>query len=243
MTPRINLITLLLAACMSLPAAAQAPVAPAPVPPAAENAAPVAATPNSATPNSAPAATLPVAPQSTEGAAPPPDTTAPAAPNAAAGAVPAPPAQTDLAKASQQIFLQALEKELTASAPNPTYVPPGVPSLFFSPSEYAALQEARSGFAIQKSEEAVLEELQSNGPTIREISLQGILFRGASDWTIWLNKQQLTPERLPLEIIDLRVHKDFIELKWFDRDANQIVPIRLRPNQRFNLDARIFLPG
>ena len=89
----------------------------------------------------------------------------------------------------------------------------------------------------------MLQELQSNEPSIREISLQGILYRGPSDWTIWMNKQQLTPDAMPLEVIDLKVHKEFIELRWFDRDANQIVPIRLRPNQRFNLDARIFLPG
>jgi hypothetical protein len=32
-------------------------------------------------------------------------------------------------------------------------------------------------------------------------------------------------------------------MKWFDEYTNQVFPIRLRPHQRFNIDARMFLPG
>ncbi|MES2729845.1 MAG: hypothetical protein V4621_07095 [Pseudomonadota bacterium] len=163
-------------------------------------------------------------------------------------AAPAPPAEAasvlQVAKpVSQADFLRALNQELEAQAKAPVYTPPGVPSLFLTPQDYARLQEARQGFAIQKDDLDIDSMLQGSVLGPREISLQGIVYRGAKDWVIWLNKEQMTPDRLPLEILDITVHRDFIELRWFDRATNKTYPIRLRPNQRFNIDARIFLPG
>ena len=77
----------------------------------------------------------------------------------------------------------------------------------------------------------------------REISLAGIVYRGAKEWTIWLNDLRVSPTAIPDEVLDLKVHKDYIELEWFDSSTNQIFPIRLRAHQRFNLDTRMFLPG
>ena len=65
----------------------------------------------------------------------------------------------------------------------------------------------------------------------------------ANDWTIWLNNQRVTPNAIPPEVMDLKVHKEYIEMKWFDDYTNQIFPLRLRTHQRFNIDSRVFLPG
>jgi hypothetical protein len=43
--------------------------------------------------------------------------------------------------------------------------------------------------------------------------------------------------------MDIKVSRAYIDLKWFDGYTNKIYPIRLRPQERFNLDSRIFLPG
>jgi hypothetical protein len=185
-------------------------------------------------------------PSPTPSASAPPTSDVPAAGASGVPATPSPAGSLLVGQpplTQQQEFIRALEQELLASAPNQTYVPPGVPSLFLTPQEYASLQEARNGFAVQKDPEEVGMILEEGIPAMREISLQGILFKSESDWTIWMNNQQMTPDRLPLEILEIHVTKDYVAIKWFDRDANQVVPVRLRPNQRFNLDARIFLPG
>jgi len=79
--------------------------------------------------------------------------------------------------------------------------------------------------------------------SIRELSLGGILYSDKKDWTIWLNGQRITPATKPEEVVGLKVFKDYIELKWFDKKSLQIYPIRLRSHQRFNLDNNLFLPG
>ncbi|MCF8495827.1 MAG: hypothetical protein K9G62_04075 [Alphaproteobacteria bacterium] len=82
-------------------------------------------------------------------------------------------------------------------------------------------------------------------PTItdREIALGGIAYTSAKEWTIWLNGHRITPKAIPHEIRDIKVYKEYIELKWFDEITNRIFPIRLRPHQRFSLDSKVFLPG
>ena len=77
----------------------------------------------------------------------------------------------------------------------------------------------------------------------RELSLGGIIYASSSDWSIWMNGQKITPNRLPPEILDIKVRKKYIRLKWFDAYTNQIFPVKLKPHQRFNIDTRIFLPG
>ncbi len=147
-------------------------------------------------------------------------------------------------------ILKNIEKEMKKKKGKDVYERSSVPSLIFTPSQYALLREARVGF---NTRIPTLQELQNtpnpNDPNyrapamVRDISLGGIAFTSPDDWTIWLNKTRITPDALPSEAIDLRVYKDFIELKWFDAQSNQVYPIRLRPNQKFNLDTRIFLPS
>jgi hypothetical protein len=126
-------------------------------------------------------------------------------------------------------------------------------SLVFTYWEYTAIEDAkRSRGNVRPPTEDELTRDLNKGPQTekvkpppeeRDISLGGIVYVDGSDWTIWLNDQRITPDAIPPEVIDLRVYKDHIDLKWLDDYTNQIFPIRLRAHQRFNIDTRIFLPG
>lgn len=129
-------------------------------------------------------------------------------------------------------------------------------SILFTQWEHVALEDARHAQGVQRAPtQAELERnLRRLGveeerkkikppPEQRNITLGGIAYTSKDDWTIWLNGQRVTPKALPGEILDLKVYNEYVEFKWFDDFTNQIFPIRLRPHQRFNIDARIFLPG
>ncbi len=147
-------------------------------------------------------------------------------------------------------ILKSIEVEIKKKKGNNIFERSSIPSLVFTPSQYALLREARIGFNTRiPTAQELARAGDPNDPNyrppaaIRDVRLGGIAFNTPDDWTIWLNSSRVTPDALPSEAIDLRVYKDFIELKWFDVVTNQVFPIRLRMNQRFNLDTRIFLPS
>ena len=145
---------------------------------------------------------------------------------------------------------QEAEKEIT---------PDTIPSLFFTYWEHATIQDAkkeraRSGVRqapttsqlnqdLWKATPQTDEKKPPPPPEQRELRLGGIVYVSKEDWTIWLNEQRVTPKAVPPQVIDLRVYDDHIDVKWLDDYTNQIFPLRLRPQQRFNFDSRIFLPG
>jgi len=120
-----------------------------------------------------------------------------------------------------------------------------IPSLLFTPSEQSLIAEAREGFLARPPTDFELRQAEDGnvprGP--RELALGGIIYTSSSDWSIWMNGQKITPQRLLPEMLDIKVRKKYIKLKWFDAYTNQIFPIKLKPHQRFNIDTRIFLPG
>lgn len=163
------------------------------------------------------------------------------------------PSQVELqaSYSPEVLILKKVEEELKAKYKNDIYVPPSIPSLMFTSSQQSLLREAGSGFKM-----SLLDETQDGTsasgsrrgtavvPTgVRKLALGGIVFTTPDNWTIWLNQQRVTPSTLPPEAVDIRVYKEFIELKWFDSSTNQIYPVRLRPNQIFHLDGKIFVPG
>lgn len=140
----------------------------------------------------------------------------------------------------QAVVMTPIEKEINEQL---AYLRPSVnietmPSLFFSIWEHDLVRDARRGL---NTRDASDDGVDISAP--RDISLGGIVYAGKADWTIWLNNVRISPTRIPTEVMDLKVFRDYIELEWFDATTNQIFPIRLRPHQRFNLDTRIFLPG
>lgn len=137
----------------------------------------------------------------------------------------------------------------------PTDVSPAdLRSLFYTKWQYALLAEAKRGFLTRPVDQAALRRVENKGfidsvpqeervRGIRELSLSGISYASKNNWTIWLNSQRMGPEALAEEILDIKVTRNYIDLKWFDPYTNMVYPIRLRPHERFNLDSRIFLPG
>lgn len=175
-----------------------------------------------------------------------------------ADAAAAPPAQTapqgqeDVASAS---VAQAPDQSQEVIVPSEIEINPvEMPSVLFTYWEHTAIKEAkraRGSVRAPTAEELARDLSKGEGdvakikppPEERDIKLGGIVFNSQADWTIWLNGKRVTPNAVPEEVLDLRVFSEYIELKWFDDYTNQIFPIRLRTNQRFNIDTRIFLPG
>ncbi len=124
-----------------------------------------------------------------------------------------------------------------------------IPSLFFTYWQHRAIIDAkRSRGVVRPPTQAELDALESGedfivDPGPRDIILSGIVYTTKNDWVIWLNGKRIMPDAVPKEVLDLRVFKDYIEIKWLDDYTNQIFPLRLRAHQRFNMDNRIFLPG
>ncbi|MBI1301040.1 MAG: hypothetical protein GC137_05185 [Alphaproteobacteria bacterium] len=126
--------------------------------------------------------------------------------------------------------------------------PEEIPSLFFTFWQSRAIEDAKNAVGtVRPPTDAELDTIPGDDvprdPGIRNIQLGGIVYEGKEVWTIWLNGQRVTPDSVPKEVLDLRVFDDYIELKWLDEYTNQVFPIRMRAHQRFNLDARMFLPG
>lgn len=170
--------------------------------------------------------------------------------------VPAAPETTDIAAVpppSAETKPPSPEKEIAdqVSLMKPAINVDLIPSLFFSRWEHDLIQDARRGLITRPpespddfaAEPIVPSQPVDTGPAPRNVTLAGIVFRSNKDWVIWLNNRRVLPNAIPSEILDLQVHKDYIKLEWFDKDSNQIFPIKLRPHQTFNLDTRIFLPG
>lgn len=193
---------------------------------------------------------LPAMAQDNKGASPKP-AGAPESKSAAAPAPVTPPAQAPAATTPPpQKF--GLNGEDRADAPVFSYE--RFQSLVFTYWEHAAIMDMkRARGETRAPDEAELQQALKNKqdetkkvkppPEEREIRLAGIAYNGPADWTIWLNEKRIQPDAIPKEVLDLKVYKTYIEMKWFDEWTNQIYPIRLRPHQRFNLDARMFLPG
>ncbi len=123
-------------------------------------------------------------------------------------------------------------------------------SLFFTAYEQNLIEDARKGLVARaptdfEISDSIKDQKEGSRPTMgpRELAVGGIVYISSGDWTVWINGQKITPDRLPSEILDIRVYKNYIKIKWFDAYTNQIFPIKIKTHQRFNIDTRIFLPG
>lgn len=130
--------------------------------------------------------------------------------------------------------------------------PQGYRSLFFMPDEHARVMGAFSRHMPGAAAPAAPATPTSAAPlpTARDgemapriLHLSGIVYANPQDWSIWLNGKQITPTSQPDEVRGLRVLRDYIELQWYDVETKAVVPVRLRPQQRFHLDTHSFLPG
>lgn len=121
-------------------------------------------------------------------------------------------------------------------------------SNLFTSLEYMEIQNARKSIgevAVRspKSRRNTAEPIVMPPPEERYITLNGIIYTSKTDWVVWMNGKKIQPDALPEEAIAFEVFPNYIQVKWYDDYTNQIIPLRLRPMQRFNIDQRIFLPG
>lgn len=146
-----------------------------------------------------------------------------------------------------------------------------VPSLFFSEKEQKVLDEvlrrsnSRSAnlardaldgvgtvsdeILAKLQEEDRLKEMQrladerikKNIPQV--LVMGGIMYKKDGDWAIWLNNHLVTPRSQPEEITEIKVTKDFVELKWKDPLTGRIYPVRMRPNQSYDMATGTFYQG
>ncbi len=153
-------------------------------------------------------------------------------------------------KASYAIENQEGEALLSKEKKRDSFDINKIQSLFFTYWQHRAIKDAlrdkEKGGVVRAPTQAELDALDSDvkkDPGPRDVSLGGIVFTTKDDWVIWLNGKRVMPDAVPKEILDLRVFKNYIEVKWLDEYTNQIFPLRLRTHQRFNMDRKIFLPG
>ena len=119
-----------------------------------------------------------------------------------------------------------------------------IPSLVFTKTEHEEIIIARrSAGNVRAPHNTTAGDKTPPPPEERYIELQGIVYTSKDDWIIWLNGKRISPKALPEEALGMEVYRDYIEIKWYDDYTNQIIPLRLRPMQRFNIDTRMFLPG
>lgn len=141
----------------------------------------------------------------------------------------------EIIKLRDNLELQKRLSEITIEDPS------DLRTLMFTLWQYQLLQDAKQGYISNLTDESAEDYGTNSG--LRELSLSGIAYKNAKTWTVWLNGERVTPEAIPLEVIDIKVRNEYVELKWYDSINNLVYPIRLRPHERFNLDSRIFLPG
>lgn len=98
------------------------------------------------------------------------------------------------------------------------------------------------GTGVQEGEEgAEVKPYYPPIPTKRIISVSGLLYRSPGDWIVWLNGHKLVPgSRLP-ELVDIRVERDRVHLKWFDIGMAKILSITLRPRQTYDITSGVML--
>ncbi len=159
--------------------------------------------------------------------------------------------EQDINELSEGVIMDDIEIEDRLKLTNTSVTPKQISSLFFTTGEIALLRDAKKGLFTRPPTEAEVQIEQNAASddrvlrpnSVREIALGGILYHSSNDWTIWLNSQKITPKNIPSAIIDITVTEEHIKMKWLDFQTNQIFPVKLRANQRFNFDTRIFLPG
>jgi hypothetical protein len=134
-------------------------------------------------------------------------------------------------KAEREAAKKAAEEEAKRAAEIAAR-PPFAKSLLFTELELDTIRKTEEGRAVQST--AKLESVELI-PVDRKIWLQGIFYRAANDWIIWLNGYKLTPYYMLPEIRGIRVDRDRVHLEWYDIGKNGIINITLQPHQVYDI--------
>lgn len=112
-------------------------------------------------------------------------------------------------------------------------------SLFFSEDDITRIRVTLAGM----DSDLVTDGGEGDKPENRMLRLSGITYSGPDQWMIWLNGLRITPHNMPPQMVDISVARTYIDLKWFDNTLKKIIMIRLRPNQVYDINTGIMLPG
>lgn len=124
------------------------------------------------------------------------------------------------------------------SAPQPG----SAQSLFFFPGEVTLIEQARQMMESEielvfedpsEQPEQEQEEAIVTGPD--RLHLGAVLFGGPQDWTLWLNGERVTPDRLPERIEAISVAPERVRMTWQDVPRDRRVTVELRPRQSWDL--------
>ncbi|MDP2205203.1 MAG: hypothetical protein Q8K65_02745 [Alphaproteobacteria bacterium] len=147
-------------------------------------------------------------------------------------------AQPDTTAQSDAVGVAVDAAEAGQPAAEPVAAPATVKTpfrgtLLFSGVEIAALREAAAG---RRSNEAFLDaEKTELIPVDRKIKLSGIYYKDDATWIVWLNGYKLHPSYLLKEIHRIDVKKDEIFLSWYDIGLNDVINIKMRPHQVYDI--------
>ncbi len=150
--------------------------------------------------------------------------------------------------ASGEVLIRKIDIAADLPWRRPSVNPDSVTSLFFTAWTRQLIREVRQGgiFALEPEPSELRKDaaVPKTWPKPQGmLALSGISYHSNDNWTIWLNGKRITPNALPKEVLDLKVRRNYIDVKWFDSRSNTVFPVRLRPHQRFDLSSRMFLPG
>lgn len=156
-----------------------------------------------------------------------------AAPDAAAAsAAPAAPAVDPAAEAAAKAAAEAAAKA-AEEARIAELNKPFRDSVLFTPAEVTAVREAAAGRRTnEKFLDADKEELI---PVDRKIKLSGIYYKNDSTWIVWMNGYKLHPRYLLPEIHKIQVKQDEVYLEWYDIGLNNIIKLKMRPHQIYDI--------
>lgn len=127
--------------------------------------------------------------------------------------------------------------------------------LFWNNAELSIISQIKRGVikVVPIDDSLVIEDLLNDGdiPIItktkkykvpRDLRLSALIYNSKDDWSVWLNGMKITPDSDVTEVRYLNVNENYIEIKWFDAVTNKIYPVRIKPDQRYNIDTGLFLP-
>jgi len=154
---------------------------------------------------------------------------------AAAGATPAPGDKLTTITTSNGTTISVPAPE----APKVAIDEPFAQSLFLTPEDLVAIERALKGVVSAGSGSSGTQEI----PQVRKIVLSGVSYKSPNDWVVWINGQKIVPGLMLKEIVDIKVERDLVHLKWFDIGLNGVLNITLRPHDTYDIVTGVLLPG
>lgn len=113
-------------------------------------------------------------------------------------------------------------------------------SLFLAPEDLVAIERALKGvISAGSAAGGGPQEI----PQVRKITVSGVFYKNPNEWVVWINGQKIVPGLMLKEIVDIRVERDLVHLKWFDVGLNGVINITLRPHDTYDIVTGVLLPG